>query len=384
VQGLIWLAALRQAFGIMEAVSQGMLTSEERTTFMPDAERVNLPWKLLAIFLIWGIVMSVAAGIGSALYWVAFILFNLSLPASVMALSISNSARDALNPGRWLFIMGQVGKPYLALLFFLLLLSEGAPQALPLLMPLLGDWLALPLWTFVLLYFNLIMFAMMGYTLYQFHQGLGLKVRIGFAHSASNPAAKSAGVQGDPMAEAVARLVADGDIAAAVDIAYEQQRQNPYDMAIQERYHNLLLLAEKKERALSHGQGYLALLLRKERGDLALNLFLRLRGLDENFLPEHAEQILPLAEAAFRRRDTNTLVALVKGFDKRHPYHKDIPGIYFLSARMMSELMRQDTTAIAILRGLKQKYPEHAVTAEAENYRTVLEKMKIGSTATPA
>ncbi len=378
VQGLIWLAALRQAFGIMEAVSKGMLTSDERSTFNPEPERVNLPWKLLAIFLVWGLVMGVIASISKALYWLVFIFFNVCLPACVMALSMTNNVQESVNPGKWLEIMRGVGKPYLALLFFLVLLSEGAPQALPLLVPLLGSWLALPLWTFAMLYFNLIMFAMMGYTLYQFHQALGLAVKIEFSESASNPAA-AADTHSDPMAEAIAKAVAEGDLESAVNMASEQQREHPEDMVVHERYHKLLLLAQKNDRALSHGQGYLALLLRKGRSDLGLNLLTRLRGLDERFRPARAEQVLPLAEAAFRRRDTDTILALVRGFDKSNPGHADIPGIYLLSARLMSELLHKDAMAIAILRGMMQKYPQHALSEQAQTYRAVLEKMQAAS-----
>lgn len=373
VVGLVWLAALRQAFAVMEAVSQGRLAASERTTFRPDRERRNLPWKLLAIFLIWGLLISFLGRISTTLLWLAFAFFSLGLPASVMALSVTNSLRQAVNPAKWLFIMQQVGKPYLVLLCFLFLLSNGAPHATRLLAPLLGGWLILPALTFIVLYFNLIMFAMMGYVLYQFHQALGLTVRIGFARSSSNPAAR-AGT--DALADAVAARVADGEIDAAIDLAYEQQRQFPEDLAIQDRYHRLLLAADRKDRALTHGQRYLELLLRRGRSEPGLDLLLRLRALQADFRPERPEAILPLAEAAFRRRDAPTAVELLRGFDKRYPRHPDIPAIYYLSARLMSELLRQDDTALRILRGLRLKYPGHAVTTAAEPYLMALEKLR--------
>ena len=59
---------------------------------------------------------------------------------------------------RWIFLIRQVGKPYL-LLFYLFLLSEGAPYAQRLLLPRLADWLILPALTWTALYFTLIMFA---------------------------------------------------------------------------------------------------------------------------------------------------------------------------------------------------------------------------------
>jgi tetratricopeptide (TPR) repeat protein len=378
VGGLVWLAGLRQAFGVMEAVSQGRLTARERSTFQPGPERKNLPWDLLAIFLTWGALIALVGGVSTTLHWTMLIFFCLGLPASVMTLSVSNSLRQALNPVKWVFLMRQVGKPYLLLLFYLLLLTKGAPYAQRLLLPRLGDWLILPALTWTLLYFTLIMFAMMGYVLYQFHQALGLKVRISFARSSSNPAARAAIAQADPMAEAVANKVATGELDAAIDIADEQRRQYPEDLAIQERYQTLLLAAGRTERALAHGQTYLGLLLRLGRAEQALDLLKRLRGVDGAFLPERPDAVLPLAEAAFSRRDADTTVALVRGFDKRHPRHPDIPGVYFLSARLMSELLRRDPTALTILRGLQHKYPEHPVTAAAAPYLAALEKLQPG------
>lgn len=184
----------------------------------------------------------------------------------------------------------------------------------------------MPALTWTVLYFTVIMFAMMGYVLYQFHQALGLKVRISFARSSSNPATRAAIAQADPMAEAVASKVATGELDAAIDIADEQRRQYPEDLAIQERYQTLLLAAGRTERALGHGQAYLNLLLRLGRAEQALDLLKRLRGVDAAFLPVRPDAIPPLADAAFRRRDANTTVALVRGFDKRHLMAPPVPG----------------------------------------------------------
>jgi hypothetical protein len=125
VGGLVWLAGLRQAFGIMEAVSQGRLTARERSTFQPGPERKNLPWNLLAIFLTWGALIALVGAVSTTLHWTMLAFFCLGLPASVMTLSVSNSLRQALNPVKWIFLMRQVGKPYLLLLFYLFLLSQG-------------------------------------------------------------------------------------------------------------------------------------------------------------------------------------------------------------------------------------------------------------------
>ncbi len=374
-EGLVWLTALRHAFDVMDRTSQGLLAVEAQELAQKDPARVNLPWKMIGVMVVWGFVLGLVEAVSHVLGMAASLFFNLAFPASVMALSATNSFAQGLNPLLWLSIMRQVGKPYLALFLFLLLLSGGAFAAMPLLAPFLGGWLTLPLLNFAFLYFNLIMFNMMGYVLYQFHRELGLEVKVGFAAAeGKKPAAKA-----DAVGEQIAAKVTAGDLAGALDLAYEQQRLEPDNIAAQDRYHKLLLLADKNDRALDHGRRYLSTLLALSRDDLAFELLKRLREVDENFQPEQPSQLLRLAQTAYRRREPALALSLMRGFDKRHPRHGDIPGIYLLSARILSEHYRKDDMAGAILRGLKQKFPDHPLAAEADAHLQVLENLRVKS-----
>lgn len=367
-EGLIWLAALRHAFTVMDRTSAGLLTADEQAQALAEPERVNLPWKLLAILMVWGTLLGVLEGFSASLAWIGNLFFSIAFPASVMALSATNSLLRALSPLLWISIMGQVGKAYLALVFFLALLSSGGGIVVPLLMPLLGGWLTLPLLNFVFLYFNLVMFNMMGYVLYQYHRELGVDVRVGFADAAARTGNKP---QGDPVADAVAAKLASGDVEGALDAAYEQQRIETDNIAVQERYQKLLLLAGKTERAVDHGHRYLASLLRLGKDEQAFELLRRMRELDAGFALE-AQQVLPLAQVAFRRREAALALELVRGFDRQHPRHADVPAVYLLSARLLSEQFRKDEPARVLLRTLCRKYPDHPLATEALVYLKVL------------
>ena len=373
-EGLIWLAAFRHAFDVMERTSQGLLTAEAQAGHETDRERRNLPWKMFGVFLAWGLIIGGVATLSRALGIAANILFTLSFPASVMALSVTNSFSQAIDPVLWASIMRRIGKAYLVLFIFLLLLSGGFAAALPLLAPFLRGWLALPLVNFVFLYFNLIMFNMMGYVLYQYHQVLGLEVKVDFARAEGR---KAVPAKPDPVADQVAAKIAQGDTAGALEIAYEQQRMEPENLAAQDRYHKLLLATGNKERALEHGGRYLSTLLRLGRDDGAFDLLKRLRALDEAFQPEKPDQVLRLAETAYRRRESALALSLVRGFDKRHPRHPDVPGIYLLSARVLCEHYHKDDLAGAILRAMRQKYPDHPLAAEAEAYLKVIDNLRV-------
>jgi hypothetical protein len=379
-EALIWLAALRHAFTVMDGTSRGLLTAEEQAHQAPNPDRVNLPWKLLAVIFLWAIPVGFATGISPMLGWVMNLFVVVAMPASIMALSVTNSLFQGMNPLLWISIMRTVGRAYLALFVFLMFLSGGVVAASPLLAPFMGGWLAVPLLNLAFLYFNLIAFNMMGYALYQYHRELGIEVKVDFAEQEKRGARRGGrdgktAAQADPVAEAVAARVAAGDLDGALDAAYEQQRQEPENLTAQERYHKLLLLADKKPRALEHGQRYLATLLRLGRDDQAFDLFQRLRDLDGGFRPEQPGHLLKLAEQAYRRRDPVLALSLVHGFDKQNPRHPDIPGVYMLAARIMSEHYRKDDMAGAILRGLLQKYPEHPLAAEADVFLRALDRL---------
>lgn len=380
----ILLATLRYAFRILEQTSLGFLTPDQ---FELDTkpERANLPYKLFGILLIWGFIVGVIESVSAVLGFVASVFLTLALPASVMALSASNSFTEGLNPASWTSIMRDVGKPYLALWVFLFLLMGGGPIVLPLLAPLFGGWLALPVVNFVFIYFTLVMFNMMGYCLYQYHHMLGLKVRVDFdAARDGRDSAAAADKPRDTAGEAIAARVASGDLKGALGLAYEQARTEPDAIAVQERYHKLLLLGDKPDSTLSHGQGLISLLLRKERSQRALEVFKACRELREDFAPEDPGQILKLAQAARRAGEYNLALTLVRGFDKHHPRHPDVPGVYLMSAQILSEHFKKDEMASLILKGLLQKFPDHPLSAEAGNYLKALVRMAALRSAPPA
>lgn len=374
-EGVIWLIALRHAFGVMDRTSKGLLSPDQYDRSPDDPDRVNLPWKMLGVMIAWSFIIGMLASISKTLGLVANLFFMLAFPASIMTLTVANSFWQAVNPAHWISIMRLVGKAYLALFVFLLLLSGGALIVLPLMGPFLRSWLGLPLINFAFLYFNLIMFNMMGYVLYQYHHILGVPVTVDFAEANGKNRPKS-----DQAGEEIARKVADGDLAGALDAAYEQQRLEPENIAVQDRYNKLLVLAGKNDRALDHGRRYLATLMRINRSDRAVDLLKRMRELDEHFMIEEPDHVLPLAKAARRCHEYPLALMTMRSFDKRHPRHPDVPEIYFLSAQIFCENLHKDDLAASLLKELRAKFPDHPMASQAEAYLQTLERLRHGST----
>ncbi len=365
----VWLAFVRYAYKTLDQTAQGLLTPEQHQAH-GDKERDSLPYKQFAIFIVVGFVLGLAESVGGLVFGVALIFSVLALPASVMILSITRSFRAGLNPFAAVGMMRVIGLPYLGLCAFLFLLSASQQMLLVSLLPRLPGWLLLPALNFVAMYFTLIMFNMMGYVVFQYHHLLGVQVSAKASAAGGKPEAK-----GSEGGDAIGRLIGAGQIDEALDLAYEAQRMAPEDVVAHGRYHKLLALASRDERLLSHAKRYLGLLLNRGQGDDALQLYRAMQERDAAFEPEQPAQLLSLAEAARRRREFPQALALVKGFDKRFPRHAEIPAVYLFAARVLCENLRQDANARQILAVLLARYPQHPVSAEAQQLLTVLDRL---------
>lgn len=378
-EAIIWITALRHAFRVMEQTSYGRITvAAQQAQLEHDADRVNLPWKMIALFILWSIGIDFLDAASPALGWFADMFFSLATPAIIMQLCASNSLGSSLNPGTWIAHMRAIGWPYLSLCLFLFLLVTGAPTAFSMLLPLIGENVLLPALNFVCLYFNLIMFYMMGYVMHQYHDVLDLPVY-------ENPATTEPEPAEEPSIDAMIALrLGAGEIDEAVIIAKNAAREEPQSLRAQERLLKLLSTAGQHEKAQQQRARLFELALNQGQAALAVRLHGELKATPPG--PElRTEQILPLAKLASQCRDYALALELVKGFDKRFPGHADIPGVYYFSAQLISEQFRQDELARKILEGMLQRFPNHALAGEAGRYLEVLRRMAAsGPGRTPA
>jgi hypothetical protein len=368
----ITLAALRYAFRIVDQTSLGFLTPEQ---YQREAalETTYLPYKMLGVLVLWGLLEGITARFSPTLAVFMSIFTTLALPAVAMVLVMTGSFVQALNPAQWINVMRAVGSPYLALWFFLFLLLGGAGIALRLLSPILGGWLTLPVVTFAYVYFTFVMANMTGYVLYQFHEPLGIAVKVGFEVTRASDGKAEKAV--DPIGDDIARHVASGNLKDALEIANEQQQVEPDNIVAHERYHKLLGLAGKNEALLRHGTPYVGALLRKDQHYRALEVLKSLRDVDPAFESTNPSHTLPLAIAARSRGEHSYALRLMRGFDRRHPRDQDIPAVYLLSAQILSENFHKDDLARTLLRQLDAKYPGSPAAAEARVYLQMMDRI---------
>lgn len=376
-----WMLCLRHAYLVLEQTSLGRLSTDQ---YPPQAESgPNKAYKQIAAFIVMSMFVALAGWAGGAAgFFIAYALMMLASPASVMAMAVTDSFAEALNPARLAHIMFAVGWPYLALCFFLFSLSAGTEVLYRFFSESWSPVMLIICAQAISMYFTYIMFNMMGYVLYQYHQRLGLSVSLAFGESAERGGRPVRGPT-DPVAEKIGAMVAGGNLDAGLEHAYEDQRANPFSVASHDRYHKLLLLSGNSERTLAHARRYLSLLVQQGLADQARALYEECVRSDESFQPAEGQEAMSLAAAAAAARRHDLALSLMRRFDKRYPGHRDIPRVYMLSAEILCERYRDDARATQILRLLLARYPAHEVAARAQRYLAALEKLRTDAVPRP-
>lgn len=322
-----------------------------------------------------------------AWYWGLMIALSLLLPSAAMVVALEDAFFKALNPMFLAQFLRTMGAAYFVLWGFFLLIAGTRHGVLA-----IGEqWptvLRLPVEMGLGTYLGLVLCALIGYVLYQFHQELHLDVEVdfdthrkvggaeGIARAGSTAAAVHQAQPSDPMERKVQALLAQGKVSEAIAEVKDEMRYDRLDPDLNTRLHALYKRQGEPATILAHGQTWLTALVRAGRSKEALAALHTMRAIDPQFAVADANVILPVAEFALERGERELAASLINGFDKRHPQHKDLPGVYFVAARLLSEHARQHDKAAQLLRNLIAQYPQHAVAAQARSYLQALEGLK--------
>jgi hypothetical protein len=371
-----WLGLLRYAYTVLEQTALGRLRADSYSK-RAGSDAPYRPYKQFLAFVLMGIALGFVQrtfGNGAAIAF--YIAMSVSIPANVMVLAMTNSVFSSVNPVKLLSLINKIGLPYFTLCFFLILLSGGSNFLVKLLAVRVPMWLLLPLINFVSMYFTLIMFNMMGYVLYQYHDKLGLELAEDAQEVNANRTNPATGKPVDRLGEQVGELIAEGNIKAALDLAYEDQRQHPDQIVSRDRYHKVLMIANNPGTALRHAQDFISLLVQKHQLGRALQVFLDCQGIDPAFRLDSPVYTLKLAETARTQHKYELALNLLRSFEKSYGKHPDLARAYLLMAQIQAESLSQDAQALSTLDTLLQKCSDSPLVQEAMEYRQVIKSLQ--------
>jgi hypothetical protein len=319
-------------------------------------------------------------------FWLAMAALSFMLPATTLVIAIDDELFKSLNPTWVPHFLRAMGAAYLVLWAFFLLIV-GSRQMVLAVGAQWPGWLRMPVEMGLAAYLALVLCGLLGYVIYQFHQELHLDVDVDFnthrqaggavaiaTAGSARRAVHAATPEMTPLERKVQALVAAGKVREAMAEVKDEMRYDRLDPDLNDQLHALHLRLGDREQTLAHGQQWLKALVRAERMKPAFTALQKLRSMDAGFTPHDPDCIMPLARRALEQDERAVAASLLNGFDKRFPEHKDLPVVYFLGARVLSEHRTEHGRAAALLRQLIERHPDHAVATEARGYLAVLEE----------
>lgn len=360
---ILWVVFLKYAFVVMERTANGQFDEPQHVNDNEEGNTSQVMRQFGLLVVVAFIVGLLAAKFGKVGYGVGLLLMNIIPPAGIMIIAVSHSFWEALNPAQILFYMKTIGSPYLALCFVLTSLI-GSSQWLQSFMNVhMGSMLALPLLSFIEFYFVLITYHMMGYVIYQYHDELGVHVAVSFEEAEAKLAP---GKVVDPVISQLNSLIANGQTDEAIDLLREALRTRWESNDLHERYQKLLFATGKQTEALHHAREFINKLVAEKRLFQALDLCEQCMKLDPEFQQQDSNHVHGLASAAYMAKRQKLALDLMRRFDRRYPDHPHIPSVYLLSAQILSEHYLMHKEAKQILQAMQTKFPDHALTREAQ------------------
>ncbi|MEJ2508631.1 MAG: hypothetical protein P8009_03965 [Gammaproteobacteria bacterium] len=375
IELLVLIAFVKYAYVVLEHTARGHLEPPEFSGGTLFDELV-LPFKQVMLLFCFSFAnFAVYDLLGSFASDVFYVLITVALPASTMVLAVEYSFFAALNPLILGSMIRRIGLPYFVLFLFLFALSTGGQWA----MGMLPNWLPalfyVPLGNLVLMYFSLIMFTMMGYVIFQYHEELGYSIDVEPEAKAAGPAASE---PVNPALQEVEILIKEGRFDEALRSLDAKVKASPADWALRERYHRLLVTTQDKERLAAHCPDFISRLVSDKRVPRALEVYADCVRFDPACKPANPNHVHELAAQLNARGQAKLALALLNNFHVAFPSHQDIARNYLLAAQIMSEKLNQDDNAKKLLSYLLEKYPDHPLGPEIRAYLDVLQKVSSG------
>ncbi|MGZ8274371.1 MAG: tetratricopeptide repeat protein [Burkholderiaceae bacterium] len=404
VLGLAALVAVlvigaRFGFKIIERSSKGFLVPSDYPLSDDDLVSPYLPYKFVAMNIVFGLLLGLMKFVTggseffSLLFW--FLLFVVVIPAATMRLVITGSLRAALNPAELVALVQRIGKPYAALAAFVfcadlcrtygmaalavaggvgagLVGAVGGPKtSLGFGSVALLFFMAAGFW-----YFTYVICALIGYGMYQYADKLDISV-VGPGEQSlrSTATARTVDIKARTRDALIGQMVSAGEIKEAIELLSEDLRERPGDLSLHARFHRLVVAEGSTPRIEDHTDKYLTLLVKSQNWREALELYEEAIARRADWAPRDVATLVPLAQAALRAGKPREAGLLIRGFDKKHPNHPDIPRAYLVGAQIMAEYANKPADATRILEHLVKHYASDPVATEAARYLEVMRRM---------
>jgi hypothetical protein len=363
---VIFVVFMKYAYIVLEQTSQGYL-KPEKLDASDLIEDLELPFKQLLIVILIGVSYGYLQSAG--LWFLGALLTALILPASTMVLAVEHSFIKAINPLMLFGVIQRIGLQYLTLCVFLFLLLTGSEISIGFIYHYLPDLIVPGVVWFINMYFFLVMFNMMGYVLFQYHESLGYTPDAEILEQLD---ASESTNGNDPGMSDVTILYHEGKIEEAQARLAELIMETPGNMTYRERMHKLLINTKNISALREFSGEYISRLMEDERPSEAQRVFSDCYSLDKSFKYGTGAQRHAMAELLHNNGQSRAALSLLSNLHKDQPEYEHIPEAYLLVAKILFESYNEDEKAKQILEFVKTRYPRHERLSKINDYLKVI------------
>lgn len=380
IQLVPFLVFLRYAYAVLTHTALGHMTPPPVNLGMIN-EGLEMPFKQLGVYIFMGFAINVLFALFGVLAASVYsIIMVVCLPATAMVIAIDNSFFRAINPVALISIAARIGWPYMILCLFLFILWGGTNVVMDIVVD--GEQslhTALLVYNLASMYFLLVMFHMMGYVIYQYHEELAFDVEVDAEdqrefRSLSTGSGDTPPVE-HPVINEAEVLVRQGNIPEAISVLRNGVAQDGEDLDVQERLHKLLKFDKQAQVLEETTPIYIRSLLARNQTRKAADVFADVVAHAPSFRLTTPEQVLPIASELKQSGRGRAALTAMDGFAKHFPGHNDIPDVYFLAASTLCEDFKQDRKAKSILEQVLARYPQHPRVADIRGYLNTIDKL---------
>ena len=390
--GFSWMGLILQlvCLGVLLTYANLVLYASSHGNLRPpdfDVQTISanfsIVFKQMAIYIIFAVlgyniatllfpIIGPGATIGVLALYILGLMFL--LPAIIIMLAVTKSLFAAILPHVFIRLAWRIGWPYLALCFFLILLSLAPVAAANFLNPILAPKVLWPIVTILSSYYLIVSYHLMGYILFQYHEKAGYKVDFdGDQDAASSRSSSVAPVSPDEdeksqLLNRINIFIKDGDYDSAITLIERDAFGHDMDPVMAERYYHLLKLRERSSDMASFGRYYLRQIQKTGHAEKIAQVFLDCRGINPDFISDDADLLYLSAKSLNEMRQYHPAVSAFLEFSERYPDHPLIPNAYFFTAKLLYEKLGNGKQAMRILHHLAEKYPFHENAGFVQSY----------------
>ncbi|WP_288131666.1 hypothetical protein [Microbulbifer sp.] len=351
---------------VIERLAAGQL---EAPTFgdAQDGRSAATFARVIGMILVAGAAGMLLARLGQGTVQAYAIALSLLTPAAMIVLALEHSLRAAVNPLKLLQFTLIIGWPYWLLWLSTSAVSAAPTYLMPVVMGKVPDWMLLPLLAFTTSYFSIVTSAMMGYICLTKQQRLGVASMVDddeFLEEREFDRLKA-------LADA-SILLRESRGEEARKALVTALRQQPDDLALNERYYQLLLAIEDQKALRELGPHLLERFVKLNQPHKAAELYLA--TLNSQGAPAIDKSPLrhQLAEALYRQRQFRPALALINNLHKEDPQYPKLDAAYLLLAKIYLDGFNRTDNCRKLLAFVRKKFPNSRVLQEVQQLESIL------------